>query len=212
MTALYFCGNKDIKEIFYVDKKDYKNVTYVAWTLFFVRGILGLKNYIEKKEIWGNSNSQSSWLIINYFLETQKEGEEVIKIDLDEEKDTFKIHVNKEMILSLSAYLIVSSLLPKIHIWICIADVENTSEFINKYSKVDQKFLKIKKILEKEELPKTLFLFHNLIQEEDKTISYKEYDESYEGIIESCLDRFRDDYNKDVYAQWVKYATNFIKS
>ena len=212
LTALYFCGNKDIKEIFYVDKKDYKNVTYVAWTLFFVRGILGLKNYIEKKEIWGNSNSQSSWLIINYFLETQKEGEEVIKIDLDEEKDTFKIHVNKEMILSLSAYLIVSSLLPKIHIWICIADVENTSEFINKYSKVDQKFLKIKKILEKEELPKTLFLFHNLIQEEDKTISYKEYDESYEGIIESCLDRFRDDYNKDVYAQWVKYATNFIKS
>ena len=53
----------------------------------------------------------------------------------------------------------------------------------------------------------------NLIRdEEDGTITYKEYPENLDGIIESNLDRFGTDYNKDVYAQWVKYATNFIKS
>ena len=57
-----------------------------------------------------------------------------------------------------------------------------------------------------------LFLYHNLTREEDGTVSYKEYEENYEGIIESNLDRFGIEYNKDVYAQWVKYATNFIKS
>ena len=213
LIALYFCGNENIQELFYVNKIDYKNVTYATWVLFFIRGILGLKNYIEKNETWGNSNSQSSWLIINYILETQKEGEEIIKIDLDKEKETFKIHVNKEMILILSANLIVSNLLPKIQIWKCIGDVESASEFINKYSKIDQKFLKIKKILEKEELPQTLFLYNNLIMDkEDGAIIYKEYPESLDGIIESNLDRFGKDFNKDVYAQWVKYATNFIKN
>ncbi len=39
----------------------------------------------------------------------------------------------------------------------------------------------------------------------------KEYTKNYEGIIESNIDRFGTDYNKDIYNQWVKYATNFIK-
>lgn len=213
LITLYFCGNENIQELFYINKIDYKNVTYAIWVLFFIRGILGLKNYIEKNDTWGNSNSLSSWIIINYFLDTQKEGEEIIKIDLDEEKETFKVHVNKEMILILSANLIVSNLMPKLHIWKCIGDIQSTTEFIKKYSKLDEKFLKIKKILEKEELPKTLFLYNNLIRdEEDGTITYKEYPENLDGIIESNLDRFGTDYNKDVYAQWVKYATNFIKS
>ena len=61
-------------------------------------------------------------------------------------------------------------------------------------------------------IPGNLFLYHNLIRdEEDGTISYKEYQQNLEGIIESNVDRFGTEYNKDIYAQWVKYATNFIK-
>ena len=213
LTGLYFCGNETIQELFYVNKIDYKNVTYSIWVLFFVKAILGLRNYIEKSETWGTSNSQSSWIIVSYFLETQKEGEEIIKIDLDEEKETFRIHVNKEMILILSANLILSNLMPKIHIWKCIGDVESAKQFIEHHSKLNQKFLKIKYILEKEPLPLTYFLYNNLIiDEEDGSVNYKEYPETLEGIIESNIDRFGKDYNKDVYEQWVKYATNFIKN
>ena len=213
LTGLYFCGNETIQELFYVNKIDYKNVTYTIWALFFIKAILGIENYIEKRETWGIASSQSSWIIVNYFLETQKEGEEIIKIDLDEEKETFKIHVNKEMILTLSANLILSNIMPKIHIWKCTGDVESAKEFIEHHSKLDQKILKIKNILEKEPLPLTYFLYNNLIlDQEDGSINYKEYPETLEGIIESNIDRFGKEYNKDVYEQWVKYATNFIKN
>ena len=117
------------------------------------------------------------------------------------------------MILLLSANLILSSIMPKLHIWKATGDVESASEFIEKYSQLDEKFLKIKHILDKTELPKTLYLFHNLVRdEENDTIKYKEYPETLEGIIESNLDRFGTEYNKDIYSQWVKYATNFIKN
>ena len=213
LMGLYFCGNESIQELFYVDKIDFKNVNYTIWILFFIRGIIGIKTFVEKNKTWGHSNSQSAWILINYFLETQKEGEEIIKVDLDEEKETFKIHVNKEMILLLSANLILSNIMPKLHIWKATGDIESASEFIEKYSQLDEKFLKIKHILDKTELPKTLYLFHNLVRdEEDDSIKYKEYPETLEGIIESNLDRFGNEYNKDIYSQWVKYATNFIKN
>ena len=213
LTGLYFCGNEAIQELFYVNKIDYKNVTYTIWALFFIKAILGIENYIEKREAWGIASSQSSWIIVNYFLETQKEGEEIIKIDLEEEKETFKIHVNKEMILTLSANLILSNIMPKIHIWKCTGDVESAKEFIEHHSKLEPKILKIKNILEKEPLPLTYFLYNNLIlDQEDGSINYKEYPETLEGIIESNIDRFGKEYNKDVYEQWVKYATNFIKN
>ena len=47
--------------------------------------------------------------------------------------------------------------------------------------------------------------------ENDKVI-YKEYKADVEDIIRSNLDRFGEEFNKDIYNQWVKYATNFLKS
>ena len=150
-------------------------------------------------------------MLTKYIFEVQQEGEEIIKINLDENNDTFKIQINKYAILIYGKELL-SKIMIKIHIWKCTGDVENASNFINNYSQLDEKFLKIKKIVEKNNTTVTLFLFHNLIKDEDGNISYKEYKENLLGIIESNLDRFGTEYNKDIYNQWVKYATNFIKN
>ena len=213
LIGLYFCGNESIQEIFYVSKIDYKNVTYTIWLLQFTRAILGLYLYNEKNKTWGHPYSHSLWILIKYILETQKEGEEIIKINFDEEKNTVKIQLNKEMVLFSSKELL-SKLMLKLHIWKCTGDVENARKCIEHYSEVDEKFLKIKKFVDVKVMgiPKNLYLFHNLVKdEEDGTISYKEYKETLEGIIESNIDRYGTEYNKDIYDEWVKYATNFIK-
>lgn len=211
LIGLYFSNNESIQNLFYVNKIDYKSVTYTIWLLFLVHGLSGLKMYIEKSKSWAHQYSQSACIIIKYILENQKEGEEIIKIDMNEEKDTFKIKLNKEAIL-ISANAVLAKLMLKFHIWKCIGDVESAKEFIDNYSQLDDKLLKIKKCVENDNDYLILFLYHNLTREEDGTVTYKEYEENYEGIIESNLDRFGIEYNKDVYAQWVKYATNFIKN
>ena len=213
LIGLYFCENENIQELFYVNKVDYKKVTYTIWLLQFTGAILGLNLYNKKNKTWSHPYIQALWIITKYILETQKEGEEIFKINLDEEKETIQVELNKEMVLFLTKE-ILSKFMLKLHIWKCIGDVENANNCIEHYSEVDEKFLKIKNIIDKKEKerPKTLFLFHNLVRdEEDGTVTCKEYTKNYEGIIESNLDRFGTEYNKDIYNQWVKYATSFIK-
>lgn len=212
LMGLFFCGNESIRDIFYVNKSDYRNVTFTIWLLFFIRGMQSVKMYIEKEKEWVHQYSQSAYIFTKYILENQKEGEEIIKFEINEENDTFKILLNKEMILLASNNLLSNALL-KLHIWKCTEDVENAKEFIDNYSKFDDSLLKIKKIVDKVDEHFNLLLFHNLVRDEkDDTVIYKEYDKNLEGIIENNLNRFGLDYNKDIYNQWIKYATNFIKT
>ena len=90
--------------------------------------------------------------------------------------------------------------------------MENAVKLIEKYSVIDKEVvLNVKKLVENDEENQMLYLYHNLCMENDKVI-YKEYKADVEDIIRSNLDRFGEEFNKDIYNQWVKYATNFLKS
>ena len=105
---------------------------------------------------------------------------------MNEEKKIFKLNINKELFID-SVNDIISKLLQKLYI------------------------LKVREIVEKWDWSPTLFLFNNLILKENK-VTYIKYQNNKEGIIQSNLERFGDKFNKDIYNQWVKYATNFLKS
>ena len=126
-------------------------------------------------------------------------------------KKIFKLNINKELFID-SVNDIISKLLQKLYINKCLGNVDDELEIINKYSVIDkEKILKVREIVEKWDWSPTLFLFNNLILKENK-VTYIKYQNNKEGIIQSNLERFGDKFNKDIYNQWVKYATNFLKS
>ena len=214
LIYLYLCGNEPVQEIFYVNKIDFKKVTQTCWLLFFSRVISSLNLYNEKEKNWTVTQAQAGWIIMNFILSEQKENEEIIKIEIDEtnkEQKNFKLNINKELLTD-TINDIISKILQKLYIYKCIGDVESAVELINKYSVIDkEKVLEVKNIIDKEEDNKIFFLFHNLEMVDNKVI-YKEYQNNKEGIIQSNLERFGLSFNKDIYNQWVKYATNFLKS
>ena len=211
LISLYLCGNESVQEIFYINKIDSKSVTQTIWLFFFAQVISSLNLYNEKEKVWKHTQSQTGWIIMNYILSEQKESEEIIKIELDEDKKEFKLNINKEL-LSDSINDVISKLLQKFYIYKCIGNVEDTVSLIEKYSVIDKEaILDVKKIVKKNDRNQTLYLFHNLFMENDKVI-YKEYKEDIQDIIISNLDRFGEEFNKDIHNQWVKYATNFLKS
>ena len=217
LAYLYLCGNESVQEIYYVNKTDNKSVTQTCWLIFFTQVISNLNSYNEKEKVWILEQGQAGWIIMNYILSEQKESEEIIKIELDEtdketekEKKSFKLIINKELFID-SINDIISKLLQRLFIDKCLGNVEDALEIINKYSVIDKdKILEVKKIVEKDEKNNTLFLFHNLIMKDNKVV-YTAYKNSKEGIIQSNLERFGDKFNKEIYNQWVKYATNFLK-
>ena len=225
LVSLYLCGNESVQEIFYVNKIDNKSVTQACWLLFFTQVISNLNSYNEKEKFWILEQGQIGWIIFNYILSEQKESEELIKIELDEtdkekekekeekdkEKKSFKLIINKELFTD-SVNDIISKLLQRLYIDKCLGNVEDALEIINKYSIIDkEKILEVKKIIEKDVENTPLYLFHNLKMIENKVV-YTSYKNNKEGIIQSNLERFGDRFNKEIYNQWVKYATNFLKS
>ena len=213
VITFFFSSNELIIDLFKESDCDSKDITYVIWLLYFRESILGLTSYNLENKKWGNYKNEAGWIITNYILKKQKENEEIIKIKIDEkEEDSIHVTISKNMIF-FSSNEIILELMRKLQIWKCIGDLDSVKNFIEEYSVVDEKNLKIKNIIDKtkNDAQSELYLYHNLVQNEDGLIKYKVYQKNFEGIIESNIDRFGTEFNKDVYEQWVKYATNFIK-
>jgi dipeptidyl-peptidase-3 len=77
-----------------------------------------------------------------------------------------------------------------IHIWKCTGDVEEAKKFSNKYSMVNENFLKIRKIISDNSPPIRLQLYFNLEIDNNQEVTIKQYPESLEGIINSFVDRY----------------------
>ena len=70
--------------------------------------------------------------------------------------------------------------------------------------------LKLRKIVIDNKIPRRLELQPNILLnyvDSSCEIVYKDYEESFEGIIQSMIERFPSPFQSDVYKQWVKDAT-----
>ena len=57
---------------------------------------------------------------------------------------------------------LISRILTPIHIWRCTGNFEQAKTFFDKYSAVNDHYLKIRKIIMDISIPRRLELFHNL--------------------------------------------------
>jgi len=93
------------------------------------------------------------------------------------------------MILCYGLEIITRMLIP-LQIWMSSGNVEEANMFFEKFSEVPEKYLKIKKNIDENFINRRLQLFDNLeLEELTMNVEVKEYPETYEGIIQSFVDR-----------------------
>ena len=68
---------------------------YAMWMLYIRKGIIGLTMYNDEIKKWGQAHTQGAWVFTQYLLENQIQGQEILTIQLEEEKKTFHINLNK---------------------------------------------------------------------------------------------------------------------
>lgn len=211
LAGLFFGFNKDLHQIFEINESYYKDVIYVMWFIYIRIGIDGLQFFNEENKQWGQVQSKNAWVFTSFILENQIKGQEILIVTLEEDKKAFSVTLNEEMILCYGQEL-TEKILTYFHIWKSTGACASAREFYNKYSFIDDFFLKIRKIVCDNAQLRPLDLYHNInFDTQDKSVSLAEYPETMEGIIQSFVDRFHTDLNKDIYEQWTKYDTNFIK-
>lgn len=207
-TALYLVFNKKAQNIFEFKEDEYEDVITNMWLTYFIGGIIGIGYYKNGK--WNNPYSQERFLFLNYVLKNQEIGKEIILFNIDEEKRTFKIVLNKENLINYGK-TIVSKILTCIHISKCIGDTKTAENLVNKYSTVDEYMSNIyKMIIWSNEVKKDMNVDLILEENEGKQIvKINQYPLTPIGFIKSVVDRFKCDYNEITFKQWTKYYDPF---
>mmetsp|Transcript_10329 Transcript_10329/g.10326 ORF Transcript_10329/g.10326 Transcript_10329/m.10326 type:complete len:94 (+) Transcript_10329:1585-1866(+) len=84
-----------------------------------------------------------------------------------------------------------------------MGDYEEAKKFFDHYSEVDEEMLKVRERVIANKIPRRLELQPNIF-EKDKDVIYKDYEENFEGIIQSMVERYDEAFLEDVYKQWEK--------
>jgi dipeptidyl-peptidase III len=116
-------------------------------------------------------------------------------------KEYFYINFEKEKIKS-ACFDALKPFLHKLHVLKSIGDYDTAKEWFDKYSEVDDHFLKIKRIVEANRLPRRLEIQPNVFLSPYGEVEYKDYDQSIEGIIRSYVERFPHVFYDQMYDEW----------
>jgi len=95
LGGLYFTFFKEVHQIFEFNENLYKDIIYSIWLVFIRKAVLGLNLYNDEVKRWGQAHTQGAWIFVQYLLENQVEGQEILTINLEEDKKNFTINLNK---------------------------------------------------------------------------------------------------------------------
>ena len=206
--AFYLVFDKKAQQIFEFKEEEYEDVIYIMWLTNFISAIVGACQY--NNGIWKNPYSQERFMFLNYVYQNQEVNKEILKFNIDENNQSFKMEINKTNLIKYGKD-IAAKILMQIHISKCIGDVKAAKEFVNKYSVVDEFMYQINSMIPCSDVIKIRMNVDLIKKEEDKKeiIEINQYPSTSIGFVKSVVDRFNDDYNEITFKQWIKYYNPF---
>jgi len=151
----------------------------------------------------------ASWVI----FQAVREGDpELITFDFytnEDGKELFTMSVNRDRIRE-HAFRALDTFLHKLHVYKSIGDFDTAKAFFDHYSQVDETMMRVANIVVANKLPRRLELQPNLRLETGadgaQQVAYAGYEASFDGIVQSYIERWPGAFMADVYAEWVKDA------
>jgi len=207
-VAIYLFNYEEPFDIFFAgkSKQERDDIYYAGWLDMIMSAIKGLHFFDAEQKQWQQAHVNASWVILAVVRE---HAPGVVKFEFSEKDGSpyFTVHVDRSK-LRTEAHKAMSDFLSKLHTLKSLGDFEAAKVFFEHYSEVDAEMLKIRDIVKARRLPRRLELQPNLFKKDGK-VEYKEYDSSFEGIIQSYCERFEGEFQKDVYDEWVKDAEKY---
>jgi dipeptidyl-peptidase-3 len=145
------------------------------------KAVLGLKLYNVEMKKWGQAHTQGAFVFLNFMLKHQDPKNKVVDILLSAEQDDFLFKINREN-LPTEGRRVTGELLKHLQQYKSTADAEAGEIFYNKYSQVNDFFLKIREIVLENQKARRLDIYHELRVEEGNVVE-KKTDVSLEGIV-----------------------------
>ncbi|KAI3323189.1 peptidase [Xylariaceae sp. AK1471] len=187
LVGAYLMDDTELLALFgYTEETDIKarDLTYNLYQQLGVDGLRGLANVSEDGTKWGQAHSQAHYAMMRCLL---RDGGGCLKIKHDVQAQTLKVHVDRFKILSHGKKALGSMLL-RLHMYRCTADVEPCRTYYEELSHVDEEALRWRKTVMANKPPPMLNVQANTFIE-DGEVFLKEYKSSVDGIIQSWVER-----------------------
>ncbi|XP_071042174.1 dipeptidyl peptidase 3 [Parasteatoda tepidariorum] len=176
-------------------------------------GLQGLQMYDPKSKSWLQAHLQARYVILQVMLEA---GEDFVKIEKVKGSDG-----NPDLLLTLDATKIktigraaVGTFLRRLQLYKATGDIESARKMYDGYSLVSSEtahpFLDYREIVMARKKPRRLFTQVNTFLEDGKVV-LKNYDSTFEGMIQSWVERYPDSSICDILEElWKKDSAYFV--
>ena len=148
-----------------------QNVTDLFWLNLngeVRKGILGLPtSYNFQTKTWKQAHTQGAWVITQWILRNQKTN--IIQVKVDDDKQDFKILIDKKNLLT-EAHDLVSKLLLTLETYKATGATEKAKALYDDLSKVSDDWLVVDQIIRSKRQPAHLRVFNNLDKPHEETI------------------------------------------
>eukprot|EP00831_Metopus_contortus_P077239 TRINITY_DN719_c0_g1_i1.p1 TRINITY_DN719_c0_g1~~TRINITY_DN719_c0_g1_i1.p1 ORF type:complete len:716 (-),score=152.87 TRINITY_DN719_c0_g1_i1:99-2246(-) len=200
-VALYLsCFEEPMKILFEGRDKEWDDIRYMCWMHSVIRGIEGLEHYNAESKKWMQAHMNSAHVIFEVLLEAGEGLVTVIPTKKDG-KDYVQIKLDKAKILTVGKKAL-GEFLNKLHVCKSCGDLASGTALFSFYSKVNEEMLKNRVIALAHKIPRRLALLGNLFKDKEGKITYKAYDTTFEGIMQSFIERYGKEFDQEMYDFW----------
>lgn len=153
---------------------------------------------------WGQAHTWGAYVFSQFIYQNQQS--KIVDFEIVEGGESFYIHLDKELLFTEGQELI-SKFLLILQTYKSTGCIERAQKFWDRYSAVDEFFLKIRDIVIQKKKPRRVELNNNLLRHSETEIEVQYYEESFESIISSYIDRYGSSKEliDTILGEWDKY-------
>jgi dipeptidyl-peptidase III len=182
-VGLHLCLDKDVLKIFGHEGQEAEDIIYVNWLNMARAGLSGLTFYTPENKKWRQAHMQGRFALMQVMREAG-----ILKIYKTDEGD-WRIKLDRAAIKTKGRDA-VADFLNKLHVYKATADVKRGRDLYERYTAVDETFEDIRAYVLSKRKPRHLWVQPVTDVDDDGEVILRRYPATFDGVIESFLDRF----------------------
>ncbi|XP_044598296.1 dipeptidyl peptidase 3 isoform X1 [Cotesia glomerata] len=211
-VGLFLSLEKEVLKIFGYDDANADDIIYVNWLSLLWNGCAkALEMYQPSTKKWLQAHSQARYVLLRVCLEA---GEDFVKIVETEQDKNLRLTLDRSKLHTVGKKA-VGEFLKKLQVYKSLGDFESAKLMYDHYSKVPetgtQPWARWRNIVLAHKQPRKIFVQANtFVKGSDEDIELKNYDPTFDGLIQSWMDRFpSSNVTQTLVELWEKDQTHF---
>ena len=191
--AVYLSFFKEPFDVFGI--QEHVKCRNMIWLYMAYAGLKGLLVYNPDNNKWGQAHCWARYVIFRVMREA---ADNFLTVEFTEDKK-FLLHMDFSKIEA-AGFPAISSFLQRLHCFKSTGDVARGRELFSHYSKFDEEARQIRDVIVANQKPRGVEVQCNIFLKSGQPV-LQNYEESFDGIIQSFLERFPV-YDQEMFEYW----------